>query len=44
VDGKTVFVCASQVLVYDWLDERRIAVSDGSGVQVIEIGSRTASQ
>ena len=44
VDGKTVFTSAARVLIYEWLDERRIAVSDGGRVQVIEIGSQTATQ
>ena len=36
VDGKTVFTCASERLVYEWLDEQRIAVSCDGMVQVVD--------
>jgi hypothetical protein len=36
VDGKTMFTCASELLVYEWLDEQRIAVSCDGTVQVVD--------
>jgi hypothetical protein len=36
IDGKTVFTCASELLVYEWLDEQRIAVNCSGTVQVVD--------
>ena len=44
IDGKTVFTCASELLVYDWLDEQRIAVNCDGTVQVVDERTKQASK
>jgi hypothetical protein len=44
VDGKTVFTCAQELLVYEWLDKQRIALNCGGRVQVVDERVEEASK
>ncbi len=44
VDGKTVFTCAQELLVYEWLDEQRIALNCDGTVQVLDERAEQASK
>jgi hypothetical protein len=39
VDGQPGFTCASELLIHDWLDERRMIVNCGGKLQVVDGGT-----